>query len=137
MILKPQLTRTLSATLMGVAATAAIVVVQPAFADTVRGSGTFLLEGRAAVRITSISYQYGSESKRTLVLLLEDGRNISLGGQLLGGKNERLQVENSGSANASGILSITYVDGNPDTINGRGLLDGQPYFLEFTRGNAS
>ncbi len=123
---------------MGAAAIAPLVVmVQPAFADTVRGSGTFLLEGRSAARITSISYQYGSESNRTLVLLLEDGRSITLGGRLLEGQTSRLQVESSGSADASGILSITYTDANPDKISGKGLLDGQRYSLEFSRDRSS
>jgi hypothetical protein len=126
------------ATLIGVAAIAPLVVMaQPASADTVRGGGTFLLEGRSAVGITSISYQYGSESNRTLVLMLEDGRSVTLGGRLLEGQNSRLQVESSGNADASGILSITYAEANLDSISGRGLLDGQHYSLEFSRDRSS
>jgi hypothetical protein len=111
-----------------------ISIVQPAVADTVRGSGTFQLEGKADVNITGVSYRYGSEFNRTLIFMLADGRTISLGGHLLEGQKERFQVESSGDANASGILTIKYVDDNPVTISGRGLLDGQQYSVNFTRG---
>jgi hypothetical protein len=121
--------------LLGVGALSPVIgIVQPAAADMVRGSGTFQLEGRSAVSITGVSYRYGSEYNRTLVFMLADGRDISLGGHLLEGQKERFQVETSGDANASGILTISYVDDNPVTISGRGLLDGQQYSINFTRG---
>ncbi|HEY9640675.1 MAG TPA: hypothetical protein V6C57_09330 [Coleofasciculaceae cyanobacterium] len=123
--------------LLGVGMVAPVIsLVQPAAADTVRGSGTFRLEGRSDVAITGVSYRYGSEYNRTLVFMLADGRNISLGGHLLEGQKERFQVESSGDANASGILTISYVDDNPVTISGRGLLDGQQYSINFSRGGS-
>jgi hypothetical protein len=114
-----------------------ISIVQPAAADTVRGNGTFRLEGQADIIITGVSYRYGSEYNRTLVFMLADGRSISLGGHLLEGQKERFQVESSGDANASGILAISYVDDNPVNISGRGLLDGQQYSITFTRGGSN
>lgn len=123
---------------VGIGALAPVIcIIQPAVADTVRGNGTFQIEGRSPVNITGVSYQYGIEYNRTLVFMLADGRSIPLGGRLLEGQKERFQVESSGDANASGILTIDYVDTNPVTISGRGLLDGQQYSVDFTRGSGS
>ncbi|MBD3881981.1 hypothetical protein IFO70_09455 [Phormidium tenue FACHB-886] len=109
----------------------------PAYADMVRGSGTFELAGRSPQRISSVTYEYGREYNRTLFLNLNDGRRIPLRGALEEGDSGVFFVNGSGDADASGILQMTFFNGNPDTVTGRGLLDGQRFTVSFRRSSDS
>ncbi|NES95141.1 MAG: hypothetical protein F6K32_07885 [Desertifilum sp. SIO1I2] len=102
------------------------------------GRGILQIQDRFPLAITYASVLTYTDSRTEITLQLSNGNIIRLSGESPEQAPNSLPnllpvvLTQSGDANASGILNITYLEDRVQSISGRGSLDGQTFTLNYT-----
>jgi hypothetical protein len=132
----------MTALMLGMGAIAPTILLltapQAILAATVRGQGTFKLQGRLPTGITSVNYSRQGNQAGTLVVVLADERTITIKGvPQAGSGSTRLQIRAVGPIAAAGTLTLSFANGDVNAVTGSGLIDRQRFSIDFFRTNSN
>ncbi|MFB2837946.1 hypothetical protein [Floridanema evergladense] len=125
--------------LLGITAIAPPTVVlttpQIVEAATATGRGILAIAGRPSQLINRATVDTLADNTAKVQLRTSNGNQINFGGKWENGPQNQLLITltNSGNADASGLIVVTYRNGQLQAIFGGGKLDGQPFTIEFRR----
>lgn len=119
--------------------TGSMAQTNPTSGNPIAGRGTVAFQGRLPVPLNQISVANVGNQLIEITLLLSDGNTIRLTGETenrtvhSASEVVPVSITSSGNARASGTVTLRYVDGNVRALSGGGILDGQNFFVNFTR----
>jgi len=103
-----------------------------------RGDGTFSLEGRKSRVVTAASVIVTDDQRAEITITLDGDHSMRFGGHVMKRGDDFIEIEltNSGMADAEGILLVEKRGHEIELLEGKGLLDFQPFSLSFTHQNS-
>lgn len=125
--------------LLGITAIAPATIIlttpQTVEAAVATGRGTLAIGSRPAQTVNRVTVDTIADNTAKIQLRASNGNQINFGGKWENGPQSQLLVTltNSGNADASGIIVVTYRNGQLQSIFGGGKLDGQPFTIDFRR----
>ncbi|MFB2897201.1 hypothetical protein ACE1CI_30160 [Aerosakkonemataceae cyanobacterium BLCC-F50] len=125
--------------LLGITAIAPATIIlttpQSVEAAVATGRGTLAIGSRPALSVNRVTVDTIADNTAKIQLRASNGNQINFGGKWENGPQSQLLVTltNSGNADASGIIVVTYRNGQLQSIFGGGKLDGQPFTIDFRR----
>jgi len=139
MTLNTKLGTVAASILLGITAIApaTIILTTPISVDaaTAAGRGTLSIKGRPAQTVIRVSVETIADQTARLQLTMSNGNQINFGGKWENGPQNQLLITltNSGNADASGTVVVTFLNGQIQSVFGGGKLDNQPFTLDFRR----
>jgi len=98
-----------------------------------RGDGKFSMEGRKSRKITSASVIVTDDQRAEITINFKSDHSLRFGGNAIekGANSIEIELTHSGMADAEGILLVEKRGHEIEVLEGKGLLDFQPFSLSF------
>ncbi|MGA9382900.1 MAG: hypothetical protein WBV73_29415 [Phormidium sp.] len=125
--------------LLGITAIAPATIIlttpQSVEAAVATGRGTLAIVGRPTQTINRVTLDTIADNTARLQLRTTNGSQINFGGNWVNGPQNQLLITltNSGNADASGTVIVTFRNGQIQSVVGGGKLDNQPFTMDFRR----